>query len=48
MTPKVVEHAKKYFNCSTITGVELEDQEGEDSFPSHWDQRILLGDLWGQ
>ena len=47
MTPKVVEHAKKYFNCSTITGVELEDQEGEDIFPSHWDQRILLGDYMG-
>ena len=47
MTPKVVEHAKKYFNCSSITGVELEDQGGEGSSGSHWDQRILLGDYMG-
>lgn len=26
-TPKVLEFAKKYFNCSELEGVEVEDQE---------------------
>ena len=47
ITPKVVETAKKYFNCSNIIGVELEDQGMEGSTGSHWDQRILLGDYMG-
>jgi len=47
ITPKVVEIAKKYYNCSNLKGVELEDQGGKDFAFSHWDQRILLGDLMG-
>ena len=46
-TKKVVETAKKYFNCDNIIGVELEDQGMEGSALSHWDQRILLGDYMG-
>ena len=46
-TPKVLEMAKKYFNCSNIKGVELEDQGGEGTAFSHWEQRILLGDYMG-
>ena len=47
ITPKVLEVAKKYFNCSNIIGVELEDQGGDGSSGSHWEQRILLGDYMG-
>ena len=47
ITPKVVETAKRYFNCSDIIGVELEDQGGPGTENSHWDQRILLGDYMG-
>jgi hypothetical protein len=47
ITPKVVEHAKKYFNCDSIEGVELEDQGGTGSSGSHWEQRILLGEYMG-
>ena len=47
ITPKVVEFAKKYFNCQNIVGVELEDQGGTGSAGSHWEQRILLGDYMG-
>ena len=44
-TPKVIEYAKKYFNCNSITGVELEDGEGYDGYQhSHWEARILLGE----
>ena len=46
-TKKVVEIAKKYFACSDIKGVELEDQGGQGSALSHWEQRILLGDYMG-
>ena len=45
ITPKVVSYAKKYFNCNTITGVELEDGGGDDGYEnSHWEARILLGE----
>ena len=47
ITPKVIEHAKKYFNCINIEGVELEDQGGRGSSVSHWEQRILLGEYMG-
>ena len=46
-TPKVVERARKYFNCYTLEGLELEDQGGPGSSMSHWEQRILLGDYMG-
>ena len=46
-TPKVIEVAKKYFNCENIKGVELEDQGGQGSTLSHWEQRVLLGDYMG-
>ena len=46
-TPKVIETARKYFNCSYLNGVELEDQGGGGSAGSHWEQRILLGDYMG-
>ena len=41
-TPKVVNFAKKYYNCNQIDGVELEDQH--DIPWSHWEARILLGE----
>ena len=45
ISPKVVEYGKKYFNCSYITGVELEDLGGYDGYKhSHWEARILLGE----
>ena len=47
ITPTVVTHAKKYFNCPSIEGVELEDQGGPGSSVSHWEQRILLGEYMG-
>ena len=41
---RVVEVAKKYFNCPQLTGVELEESGGEGTAGSHWEARILLGD----
>ena len=41
---KVLEVAKKYFNCPTLKGVALEDGGGNGTVGSHWEARILLGD----
>lgn len=50
-SPKLMEFAEKYFNCSKseIEGIELEeiitnDEPGCDENLIHWDARILLGD----
>ncbi len=43
-SPKVVETARKYFNCPDLEGVELEEYGGEGTAGSHWEARILLGD----
>ena len=41
---KVLNVAKKYFNCSNIDGVELEESGGTGTAGSHWEARILLGE----
>ena len=41
---KVIQVAKKYFNCDSIEGVELENIGGEGTVGSHWEARILLGE----
>ena len=41
---RVVNIAKKYFNCENINGVELENFGGDGTAGSHWEARILLGD----
>ena len=41
---KVVEVAKKYYNCPDIKGVELENHGGNETI-SHWEERILLGEI---
>ena len=41
---KLLAVAKKYFNCSDITGVELENLGGTGTAGSHWESRILLGE----
>jgi len=43
-SPNVIKVAKKYFNCSDIDGVELENDGGGGTVGSHWEARILLGD----
>jgi len=43
-TPKVLSVASQHFGCSSITGIELENQGGEGSAGSHWEARVMLGD----
>lgn len=44
ITPKVVEAARKHFNCPLLIGVEVENQGGSGSAGSHWERRIMNGD----
>ena len=43
-SPKLINVAKKYFNCNDIYGIELENDGGEGTIGSHWKSRILLGE----
>ena len=43
-SPKLLEVAKKYYNCDDIEGVELENEGGTGTAGSHWEARILLGE----
>lgn len=44
ITPNVVSSAKAHFNCSSLVGVELENQGSSGSIGSHWERRIMNGD----
>ena len=41
---KVIEAAKKYFNCDKITAVELDNKGLINGVSTHWEPRLLLGD----
>ena len=43
-TPKVLDFARKYFDCDSITGVPLENQP-ENNNKARWESRILLGEI---
>lgn len=44
-TPNVLAKARAAFGCSTLTGVELEDQGGTGNILSHWEKRIMMNDF---
>eukprot|EP00455_Lapot_gusevi_P004587 TRINITY_DN11889_c0_g1_i7.p1 TRINITY_DN11889_c0_g1~~TRINITY_DN11889_c0_g1_i7.p1 ORF type:complete len:398 (+),score=16.36 TRINITY_DN11889_c0_g1_i7:49-1242(+) len=41
LSPRALAAGKEYFQCSTMTGVEIEDQGGSGTAGSHWEKRIL-------
>jgi hypothetical protein len=45
ITPKVMAAARKYYDCDSLVGVELENQGGPGSAMTHWEQRIMAGDF---
>ena len=47
VTERVIEKTRAYFNCSTLNGAELENQEPEPFylFSSHWSSRSFKGDV---
>ncbi|RNE96449.1 leishmanolysin [Trypanosoma rangeli] len=44
-SPKVKELARKYYNCPTLAGMELEDGGGPNPSLSHWEERNAMGEL---
>ena len=44
ITPRVVEAAKKHYNCDSLDGVELENNGGEGTRNNHWEARTMLTD----
>lgn len=45
ITPAVRKAAQRHFACPTLPGVPLEDDLGGGSAGSHWDQRVLEGEI---
>eukprot|EP01065_Artemidia_motanka_P042692 TRINITY_DN5771_c0_g1_i3.p1 TRINITY_DN5771_c0_g1~~TRINITY_DN5771_c0_g1_i3.p1 ORF type:complete len:1240 (+),score=286.45 TRINITY_DN5771_c0_g1_i3:39-3722(+) len=43
--PSVIAEAKSHFGCDTIDGLDIENQGGGGSAGSHWEQRILHGEV---
>jgi len=44
-TPNVIEAAKKHFGCNRIDGLELEDDGGDGTKNSHWEERLMRTDF---
>ena len=44
---KALQIARKYYNCSSLDGIELESLASESN-SSHWEARILLGDIMNE
>ncbi|GAA48105.1 leishmanolysin-like peptidase [Clonorchis sinensis] len=45
VTPTVLQVARKFFDCPTLDGVELEDQDEVGVFLTHWEKRLLENEL---
>ena len=43
-SPKLLEVGRKYFNCDSLKGVELEEYGQSGTVGNHWEARMLLGD----
>lgn len=41
VSPKILAAGKAYFGCSSLDGVEIEDQGGAGTTGTHWEKRIL-------
>jgi hypothetical protein len=41
VTPKLLQVARSYFNCSTLDGVELENGGSSGTAASHWERRLF-------
>ncbi|XP_019856355.1 PREDICTED: leishmanolysin-like peptidase [Amphimedon queenslandica] len=45
VTPKVLEHGRRHFGCSTLKGIEMENQGGPGTELSHWEKRIFGNEI---
>jgi hypothetical protein len=47
VTPGLVSVARQHFACPTLAGVELEDDGGQGSAGSHWEERQMMSEYMG-
>lgn len=45
VSPNVLAFGRQYFNCSTLDGVELENDGGNASAATHWESRLMFWEL---
>ncbi len=45
ITPRVVEATRNHYGCKTIEVLELEDDKGSATAGSHWEERIMAGEI---
>lgn len=45
VTPTVKLVARNHFNCETMRGMRLENQEGRDCFGDHWEERLVNDEI---
>lgn len=43
--PKVVATVREYYGCASMEGMELEDEGGSGTAGSHWEKRLIEGEL---
>ncbi|CAK5086317.1 unnamed protein product [Meloidogyne enterolobii] len=41
VTERIIEEARKHFNCSKLEGAELENQGGDGTSLTHWEKRLF-------
>jgi hypothetical protein len=44
-TPKVTQTAKDHYNCSSLKGMQLENQGNSATIGSHWEKSILFNEI---
>ncbi|KAL4453891.1 hypothetical protein ABPG74_003774 [Tetrahymena malaccensis] len=44
-SPNVLAVAKKYYGCSTLQGMQLENQGGSGSINSHWERTVIRSEI---
>ena len=47
-SPNVIKFAKKYYNCSSIERIQLEDYGDAGGIGSHWESKLLLGEYMNE
>ena len=45
ITPHVVAAIREHYACPSLDGAELENQGGDGTVLSHWEKRVLRGDI---
>ena len=45
ISPRVLAKGREFFDCASLTGVEIEDAGGGGTAGMHWESRLLKNDV---